>query len=103
MPTYVYECNKCKKRFEVIQSIKDDPLKKHSDVTKSGVKIISKDQPIDTDCDGEVKRIISGGSGIIFKGEGWTKPRNRSMKKIDSALGKMNCVDDCSQGWSYKD
>jgi len=29
MPTYVYECAKCGEEFEVWQSIKDDPLKRH--------------------------------------------------------------------------
>ena len=27
MPTYEYECSKCKKEFEIFQSMKDDSLK----------------------------------------------------------------------------
>ena len=53
MPTYEYECFKCKKVFEVFQSIKDKPLKKHPG------------------CGGKVKRLISAGAGIIFKGSGF--------------------------------
>jgi putative FmdB family regulatory protein len=52
MPIYEYECKKCKKTFEISQSIKDEPLKVH-DV-----------------CGGEVKRIISKTS-FQLKGTGW--------------------------------
>ena len=53
MPTYEYECLKCGENFEVFQSMKDKPLKKHES------------------CGGKVKRLISGGAGIIFKGSGF--------------------------------
>ena len=61
MPTYEYECQKCHNRFEVLQSMNDDPL---TDCPK---------------CDGRVKRLIGGGSGIIFKGTGFYV--NDSRKK----------------------
>jgi putative FmdB family regulatory protein len=54
MPTYEYLCEKCGEKFEVYQSIKDEPLKKHP-----------------TKCRGKVKRLISPGGGIIFKGSGF--------------------------------
>ena len=53
MPTYEYECLKCGEVFEVFQSIKDKPLKKHSE------------------CGGRLKKLISSGVGIIFKGSGF--------------------------------
>ena len=53
MPTYEYECKSCKYNFDVFQSIKDDP-----------VKICPK-------CGKEVRRLINGGTGIIFKGGGF--------------------------------
>jgi putative FmdB family regulatory protein len=53
MPTYEYECMECSHRFEVFQSIKDNPL-------DACVK-----------CGGSVKKLISSGAGIIFKGSGF--------------------------------
>lgn len=53
MPTYEYECTKCRKRFEHFQKMTDRPLKKCPD------------------CKGKVNRLISSGSGIIFKGKGF--------------------------------
>lgn len=53
MPTYEYECEKCKKVFDLFQSIKDEPIKKCPK------------------CGGKVHRLIGGGSGIIFKGSGF--------------------------------
>lgn len=52
MPTYEYECKKCGV-FEMMQSIKAEPLKKCPT------------------CKGKVHRLIGGGSGIIFKGSGF--------------------------------
>jgi len=53
MPTYKYECEKCGLNFEKFQSMTDSPLKKCPE------------------CKGEVKRLISSGAGIIFKGKGF--------------------------------
>jgi putative FmdB family regulatory protein len=53
MPTYEYECKACKHRFEVFQSISDEPIKR---CPKCGRK---------------VRRLIGGGLGIIFKGSGF--------------------------------
>ena len=62
MPTYDYVCDTCHKTFEVFQSIKDDRLT---------------DCP-DPECKGHVKRKISGGAGIIFKGSGFYQTDYRS-------------------------
>jgi len=53
MPTYEYECRVCSYTFEAFQSINDDPIKTC---------------PL---CGGEVKRLIGGGTGVIFKGSGF--------------------------------
>ena len=61
MPTYEYECAKCRKNFELFQSMKDEPL-----------KVCPKEQ-----CQmkkwgkGKVSRLLGGGAGLIFKGSGF--------------------------------
>ena len=53
MPTYGYECNSCKFNFDVFQSMKDEPIKKCPQCGKA------------------VRRLINGGNGVIFKGNGF--------------------------------
>ena len=53
MPTYNYKCNDCGYQFSAFQRMSDDPVKDCSQ------------------CKGMVRRIISGGSGMIFKGTGF--------------------------------
>lgn len=61
MPTYEYHCEKCKKDFEIFQSMKDDPL-----------TICPKDHCRQkTWGKGKVKRQLGTGAGIIFKGSGF--------------------------------
>jgi len=55
MPTYDYVCTKCGGEFEVSQSMKDAPLQRC----------------ILDGCDGEVRRRIGAGAGVIFKGSGF--------------------------------
>ena len=76
MPTYDYRCQKCGHQFEIFQSMKDDRLT---------------DCPQD-DCDGEVKRLLGTGAGIIFKGSGFyeTDYRSDSYKKAASADSKAS-------------
>ncbi len=61
MPTYEYECAKCRKSFECVQSMKDDAFatcpKEHCAMKKWGK--------------GKVKRLLGGGAGLIFKGSGF--------------------------------
>ncbi len=54
MPTYEYACQKCEHTFEQFQSMRDDPLVR---CPKCGKK--------------SLKRLLGGGSGLIFKGSGF--------------------------------
>ena len=65
MHTYEYECRSCGYRFEEFQGIMDKPLKSCPR------------------CEGEVRRLISGGGGLLFKGSGFyvTDYRSESYKK----------------------
>jgi len=53
MPTYEYECRECSHNFEVFQSMSDEPLKTCPE------------------CGKEIRRLIFGGTGVIFKGSGF--------------------------------
>jgi putative FmdB family regulatory protein len=53
MPTYEYECIQCKYRFEEFQKITDKAL---TTCPK---------------CKGKLRRLITGGAGLIFKGSGF--------------------------------
>lgn len=66
MPTYEYRCNECGVKFERFHSIKADPIR---DCPECGKK-------------GAVTRLISGGAGLIFKGDGFyiTDYRSDSYK-----------------------
>ena len=70
MPTYEYECGTCG-TFEQFQRITEDPL---SDCPR---------------CGGAVRRLISSGSGIIFKGSGFYSTDSRNAGKSDDA-GQSN-------------
>ena len=62
MPTYEYECLKCKKRFDQLQKMTEAPIKKC------------------IFCHGKVLRLIGAGTGLIFKGSGFyvTDYKNKS-------------------------
>jgi len=65
MPTYDYRCDSCSHTFEKFQSITAEALKECPS------------------CDGEVKRLIGPGAGILFKGDGFyqTDYRSKSYKE----------------------
>ncbi|AEJ61901.1 regulatory protein, FmdB family [Spirochaeta thermophila DSM 6578] len=78
MPTYEYECTSCGHVFEAFQSISEEPIRECPE------------------CGNTVRRLISGGTGIIFKGSGFyvtdskksssSKPEKKEEKKAkDSA------------------
>jgi putative FmdB family regulatory protein len=66
MPTYEYECLDCGHHFDAFQHMADEPL---SECPECGKK---------------VRRVLSGGYGVIFKGSGFYK--NDSRKTDSSGL-----------------
>src|SRR5476651_407949 len=82
MPTYEYECAKCKKTFELVQSMKDDAL-------KTCPKNLCRQK---TWGNGPVKRKIGAGAGLIFKGSGFyiTDYRSEGYKKSKSDSAKSS-------------
>jgi putative FmdB family regulatory protein len=75
MPTYEYECRHCGHAFERFQGINEDPIVECPE------------------CQGKVRRLISSGGGLVFKGPGFYATDYRSgpggggapsLKKKDS-------------------
>jgi putative FmdB family regulatory protein len=66
MPTYEYECLECKLRFDEFQRMSDPPTRKCPK------------------CGGRVRRIISGGAGLIFKGTGFYATDYKKSGSTDS-------------------
>jgi putative FmdB family regulatory protein len=69
MPTYEYECTRCGHRFEKFHSISGPAPKRCPE------------------CRCKVKRMISGGAGLLFKGSGFytTDYRSDGYKKASKA------------------
>ena len=68
MPTYDYICDDCVEKYEYFQSMSDDPLTECPKCKKDSLR-----------------RIISGGTGLIFKGSGYylTDYKNKKDKDTD--------------------
>jgi len=62
VPTYDYECQKCKYTFEHFKSISEPDPKRCPE------------------CKGKLKRLIGTGAGIIFKGPGFYETDYRSSE-----------------------
>ena len=88
MPTYEYECEECKHVFEIFQSMSDDPVESCPE------------------CSGDVRRVIHGGAGLVFKGSGFyiTDSRNSgqsgsggqgSSSSAPCKKGEKPCADSC--------
>jgi len=70
MPTYEYECKECSHNFEAFQAMSDEPLKTCPK------------------CGKEIRRLIFGGAGVIFKGSGFyvtDKNKGRSATAAKSS------------------
>jgi putative FmdB family regulatory protein len=83
MPTYEYHCDKCGREFEVFQTISAKPLQVCPEDLCARKKWGR----------GRVKRKISGGAGLLFKGSGFyiTDYRSEGYKqaaKKESAPAK---------------
>jgi len=76
MPTYEYECKSCGHTFEVFQSMSETPL---SDCPQ---------------CGKELRRLINGGGGVIFKGSGfYVNDKNKANGKTTAAKPENKGVD----------
>jgi putative FmdB family regulatory protein len=83
MPTYEYACTKCGQEFEFYQSMLDKPLTT-CPKEKCGKKTWGK---------GKVKKLMSAGAGLLFKGTGFyiTDYRSENYKqsaKNEASAGK---------------
>jgi putative FmdB family regulatory protein len=95
MPTYEYICNTCGEKFDHFQSMTSSILKARPDCEKS-------------DC--SVKRIVSGGSGLIFKGSGFyltdyknKKPESKSKNDSKNDKKQRNKVNKTAKKTKVKD
>ena len=80
MPTYEYECRNCEYVFEAFQSMSDEPL---TQCPK---------------CGGKVRRLIGGGSGIIFKGSGFYSTDSRKSGSAASGIKHPSHKEKASEG-----
>ena len=73
MPTYNYYCSECDTHFSYFQKMSES----HKSICNN--------------CGGKIKRLITGGTGLIFKGSGFyeTDYRSESYKK-GAAEAKKN-------------
>ena len=79
MPTYNYKCNGCKIEFSVFQGINDE----------------KKNKCPQCKTDNDIERMITGGTGMIFKGDGfyitdYVKSKNKKEKTIKDNKGNKN-------------
>jgi len=74
MPTYDYQCNQCGHNFEYFQSMSENPIKECPE------------------CNGAVRRLVGGGTGLIFKGSGFylTDYVKNKKSKSDSPIKSKN-------------
>lgn len=78
MPTYEYECLECKHKFDVFQSINDEPVK------------------VCQNCGGKVRKLFSN-AGIIFKGSGfYVNDYKSSPSKEKSGTTAADACSSCS-------
>src|SRR6187549_3993552 len=93
MPTYEYECAKCRKNFELFQSMKDESLKvcpkEHCQMKKWGK--------------GKVTRLLGGGAGLIFKGSGFYITDYRSEGYKSAAKSDSSAASPSSESKPAKD
>ena len=79
MPTYNYKCKGCKIEFSVFQGINDE----------------KKNKCPQCKTDNDIERTITGGTGMIFKGDGfyitdYVKSENKKEKTIKDNKGNKN-------------
>ena len=85
MPTYEYECKTCGHSFEAFQSMSDAPLSECPE------------------CGKDIRRVINGGTGVIFKGSGFyvtDKGSSRSSAPKSSAKTADSPCSSCAKAES---
>ena len=92
MPTYEYQCEKCKKSFDFFQSMKDNAL---TVCPKEGCRMKSWGK-------GKVKRQLGSGAGLIFKGSGFYITDYRSEGYKASAKSESAAKSESSGGEAKK-
>tara|TARA_B100001996_G_scaffold100544_1_gene75347 strand:+ start:1062 stop:1355 length:294 start_codon:yes stop_codon:yes gene_type:complete len=75
MPTYEYICKDCGDRFDHFQSMSSPPIEEHQGCTSKGTN---------------VERVISGGTGLIFKGTGFYLTDYKKSDGKDSSEKKSS-------------
>ena len=82
MPTYDYICNDCEKMYEYFQSMSDAPIKECPDCKKNSLR-----------------RVISGGTGLIFKGSGYylTDYKNKKTQSSENKKSSKKKKDNKSK------
>src|SRR5436853_5682469 len=85
MPTYEYQCDACGNKFEKFQSIKAGPIRKCPKCGKN-----------------KVRRLISTGAGLIFKGSGFYITDYRSDSYKEKAKSESGEKPDTSKSESGK-
>ena len=73
MPTYDYICNDCEKIYEYFQTMSDAPIRECPECKKNSLR-----------------RVISGGTGLIFKGSGYYLTDYKNKKKQSSENKKSS-------------
>jgi putative FmdB family regulatory protein len=85
MPTYEYECRDCGHAFERFQGINEDPIGECPE------------------CEGKVRRLISSGGGLVFKGPGFYATDYRSGRSSDDKPSDKKRGSDGGAGKAAKD
>ena len=79
LPTYSYQCQKCLGTFEIFQSMNEDSFEKYK-CSQCNKKT-------------KVKRLIVGGSGMIFKGSGFYLTDYTNYGKADKTEKPIESID----------
>ncbi|MDR0785046.1 MAG: zinc ribbon domain-containing protein [Treponema sp.] len=75
MPTYEYICKGCGSSFEIFQNMRDEPLK------------------LCPECGREIRRVINGGGGVIFKGTGFYVTDKTGAQNKDASVARPKLSD----------
>ena len=75
MPTYNYYCSQCDSNFSLFQKMSELSLKKCEN------------------CGGKIERVITGGTGLIFKGSGFYLTDYKDEKGMVKEIEKKDVGD----------